>query len=292
MGIKAFFIRVRWGAKSLVALYLSVLSGIVLSLQYDPASSFYSVNTIDILVPFGVFWRSLHFYASQVFFLLFSAHLVAILWGDEHKKMSLPNWVKLIATLPVTILLLFSGYVLRGDSTGRSAGIIAENIALSVPLIGKWINELLFSVSTYGLRRIYANHLIGLGIVWLMLSWEHVRRYRLNWRRQWWLVPALVGSCLFLAAPMESARLGVFRISAPWFFLGIKELLRFIQPFWAGVMFPLSFVLALFFMRKDREGGGECCRRFVLIYILICLGFYLILTVAASWSWLKSLIRL
>ena len=276
--MKLFFLQVRWGEKSIVALYLSVLSGLVLALQYDPAAPFYSVSTIDILIPFGAFWRALHYFASQLFFLLAVAHVVVMIWNKSYQGLPLLDWAKLILTLPVAILLLFTGYVLRGDATGEAAGVIAENLALSLPLAGKWLNGLFFSIAADGLRRIYANHLIGLGILWVVLAWEHIRRYRLNWGQQYWLIIGLVGGSVIFNAPMEPARLGVFHIPGPWFFLGIQELLRVVQPVWAGVVFPSSFILALAGLSSRRQWRGIDVRQVLLAYVLVWLGIYALLT--------------
>ena len=190
-----WFVEEKWGTKSLVALYLSVLSGLVLSLQYDLSAPFYSIGTLEVVIPFGAFWRSLHFFASQFFFVLFLIHIIAALtdrYFYKLDKLDLPSkvileipdndgdrWLKLVLSLPVATLLLFTGYILRADATGESAGIIAENIIASIPVIGNWLNSVLFNISNNGMKVVYANHLIGLGVFWGYLVWEHLRKYRI-----------------------------------------------------------------------------------------------------------------
>ena len=106
----------RWGGHALISLYISVLSGIVIGLQYSAHEPFYSTTTIELISPFGSFWRALHYYSSQAFFLLLLCHLAAILWQNDYSyKRS--AWIRLSASVPVALLLLFTGYVLRGDAT-------------------------------------------------------------------------------------------------------------------------------------------------------------------------------
>lgn len=243
-GLLGWFSVVRWGEKSFIALYLSLFSGVVVALQYDVAAPFYSASTIELLIPFGEFWRSLHFYASQLFFLCFLCHVAVIVTSDL-PAIPYAKWLLLVASVPVTVLLLFTGYVLRADATGEAAGAIAENIMLSVPVAGEWLNTLLFSITRDGLVRVYANHLVSLGLLWLVLCWDHVRRYRVSFRQHGGFTVALLLFCLLIKAPLEPYRLGVFHIAGPWFFLGLQELLRVIHPFWAGMFFPLLFLAAL-----------------------------------------------
>lgn len=232
-----------------MSLYFSVVSGVVVALQYDFATPFFSTNAMDALVPFGDFWRSLHFYSSQFFFLLCLGHFLAILFDKTYLRLPFGKWLPLVASLPVVLLLLFTGYVLRGDATGENAGIIAENICLSVPLVGSALNTLLFSVLEDGLKRVYANHIIGLGVVWGVLCWDHVRKYRAHLKDHALLISFTLLLSLVVQAPMEPESLGVFHRPGPWFFLGLQEMLRYVQPLWAGIVFPLTFVFALTLLR-------------------------------------------
>ncbi len=277
MLFRQHFLKVRWGEKSIVALYLSILSGVVVALQYDPAEPFYSLSTIEVLAPFGSFWRALHYYTSQLFFLLSLCHLAAIIWDNKHGPIPRGRWVLLIMGLVTTLLLLFTGYVLRGDATGASAGVIAENILLAVPLVGRWLNELLFAVTTAAMKRVYANHLIGLGALWLVLSWDHFRRYRVRiWLHPYFVCTLLLVSALW-PATMEPERLGMLHIAGPWFFLGLQELLRYVQPFWAGVLFPCTFIVSLCLLpeqgRIGRAAGGYAALWLLAYAVLSAVGF-------------------
>ena len=276
----------RWGGNSLAALYVSVLSGMVLAWQYDPGDPYYSSGTLELVAPFGSFWRSCHFYSSQAFFLLLLGHFMVVLVKRRRTAAANPwylsgelsartgeAWGRLYLTLPVSLLLLFTGYVLRGDATGRSAGEIGENIILTIPVLGHWLNLLLFNVSEAGMRVVYADHLIGLGLAWGMLSWNHLRRYRIRFGD---FGPLLVGLLIlnyFLPAPFDPFRVGVFHIIGPWFFVGVQELLRFLPPLPAGIVFPL-IGLAWGYLALKRPGEQRH-----LFGLAAWLTLYLILTV-------------
>ena len=274
--IIGIFSELKWGEYSLLALYISVLSGVVVAFQYDPATPLYSVSTLDMLVPFGEYFRSLHFYSSQLFFLFCIFHVIAIF--DQAQSYSRKQWIMLTATLPVALLILFTGYVLRGDSTGFSAGMIAEAVLLDLPLIGEPINDLLFSISDNGMKRIYVNHIIAFGLLWGWLAWGHVKKYKISFNRHILLTSGILLFSIFVAAPFEPDHLGVTHISGPWFFLGLQELLRYLPPMIAGVFIPLTLLLGIAFLQKQSPSyrkvlGFIIC--WLLVYtVLTAIGFF------------------
>lgn len=268
------FKSLKWGAWCLVSLYLSLLSGVVVGLQYDVADPYYSVSSIDLLIPFGEFFRSLHFYSSQAFFLLGCVHLIAV-YG-EAQKYSFRDWALLIFSMTVGLFLLFTGYVLRADSTGFSAGMIAEAILKTIPFMGDTLNSLLFDISNRGMQRVYVHHMISLDILWLILAWDHLRRYRVQVADHTVAICLIAVFCFFTAAPIEPEKLGVTYISGPWFFLGLQELLRYFHPLFAGVVYPLLFVVALLYARNQNR-----YYRALLWFLYVWLIVYALLTFVA-----------
>lgn len=256
---------IKWGAWTLIAFYISLLSGIIVGLQYDYLDPFYSTTAIDVLAPYGRFFRSLHFFSSQFVFFFCCFHLLAI--HEKTIQYSKLEWVRLVGSLPLILFLLFTGYILRGDNTGSSAGIIAENILQAIPVLGAPLNEIFFSLSDSGLRKVYIHHVIALDLLLLIFAWNHLRIYRINVRKYLPLVSSILIFSVFISAPFEPDRLGISYISGPWFFLGLQELLRYLSPLLAGVGLPGLFLIALF-------SAHPANKYFQVIIILI--GFSLI----------------
>jgi ubiquinol-cytochrome c reductase cytochrome b subunit len=247
LAAKNLLLAVRWGGHALISLYISLLSGLVLGLQYNPAEPFYSTATIQLSAPFGFFWRSLHYYSSQVFFLLLLVHLALVIW-ENSVPFARFAWLRLSAVVPVSLLFLFTGYILRNDAAGEAAGAIAENIVLSVPLLGRPLNKLFFDVSTAGVQKVYLHHLAGLLLLGGFCLQPHLKRYNALWRNHVLLVLLLLGAAAVLSTPLEPERFGLLRIGGPWFFLGLQELLRFLPAFWAGIAAPAILTSLLFFL--------------------------------------------
>lgn len=266
-----------WGSWCLVSLYLSLVSGIIVGLQYNLDSPAYSSASLDLIVPFGRFFRSVHFYSSQLFFLFGVSHYIAVF--DKISTFTTRQRIYLVLTLPVGLLLLFTGYILRADSTGFSAGMIAESIVQSVPLVGPFLNDFLFSIERNGLQRVYLHHVITFDILFLVLAWQHLRKYIVAPSNHLVLLGLILILCSLIAAPLEPESLGQFYITGPWFFLGLQELLRYLHPFIAGVLTPSLLILLLVVLRRDAQRFQLC-----LMLILLWLAGYGILTYRALYG--------
>ncbi len=266
-----FYKSAKWGAWSLICLYISLFSGILVGLQYDPAAPYYSATAIDLLIPYGQYFRSLHFYSSQLFFLVAIVHLLTTFHSTD--SYTSRQWSRLVLLLPVMILLLFTGYVLRADSTGSSAGFIAESILLAIPVAGPLLNSLLLSISEHGMQRVYITHVITLDLIWLVLAWEHLCRYRIRFTDHLAVTGLVLLFSVFIAAPIDPEKLGVTYISGPWFFLGLQELLRYLSPILAGFLFPAALIAALLMTRKKYRFFTA-----VVLFLFIWLLSYLVLT--------------
>jgi ubiquinol-cytochrome c reductase cytochrome b subunit len=268
--IKSRLLAMHWGGHALVSLYISVLSGIVIGLQYSAHDPFYSTATIELIVPFGSFWRAMHYYSSQAFFLLLLCHLTAILWKNDY-SFKRSAWIRLTASVPVALLLLFTGYVLRGDATGEAAGAIAEHITLSMPLIGESLNSILFDISAGGMKKVLANHLIGLMVLGGFCVWPHLRRYTALWRNHVPLTLLILAMSVLLTTPMEPDRIGLLHIAGPWFFLGLQELLRYIPAFWAGVFIPATIIVTLLLLPIKNKTRRRCLC-FIILWLVAYAG--------------------
>lgn len=281
-GIGPAFLAAGWGERCVTPLIVSVVSGALLALKYDPGAPYVSVAALEIMVPLGSLLRGLHYYASQLFFVFFVFHLASVLVRMSGREGCCPpgmsgsdgecargQWLRLVLALPVTTLWLFTGYVLKMDATGAAAGAVAENIVRSVPLAGDTLDRLLFAVSESGVRVVYANHLAGLAILWTMLLWDHLRRYRFSPAGDAGVVAGLFAVSLVLPAPLVAKWPGVAHLDGPWFLIGLQELLRHVQPFWAGIVFPTLPVAAL----ALAGGRGRACRLFIGAAALWLIGY-------------------
>ncbi len=250
----------RTGEITTAALLVSLFSGFVVAYQYEVAAPFISTTAIETIIPFGAFWRSLHFWSSQAFFLLLALHVYKCTGNMDRfcaTRKGRIHWTVVSITVPLALYALFTGYVLRFDGTGQAAGRIAEHLFLDVPLAGTAIDRLLMAITDEGLNRVYAVHILFTALCWGLGTWYHTRRVIMKRDIFISTTAATLLAGLMLHAPIDLPGQNLHLIKGPWFFLGIQELLRHMAPFVAGITFPLIplAVLALLPWYKNRNNA-------------------------------------
>ncbi len=228
----------------LSALILCLASGIVLVFYYRPIGNVYrNVEEITTLVPYGWFFRQLHYGSGQVFVILMLLHTLDHFVRKRYRMYALREWISLIVSLSLCFYTLFTGFVLKGDQEGVFAGRIFMNILETIPVAGRTVARL-FIVPGQGFFFLpYLYHCFFLPLLIIYLMRGHIREWLPDQR---FLVSGGIG--LFLYAlfvkpvvdipPEASAAL----VKGPWFFWGIQTLLKVLPPLLAGLIIPGLFI--------------------------------------------------
>ena len=227
---------------SLSALLISLLSGLILVFQYQPFGQvFADLETMTSQAPFGFFFRRLHYFSGQVFAGLALAHTADHFWRRNYRLFGFTGWLKLWLAVCLALLLLFTGFVLKGDREGVLAGTILKHILQQIPLLGERLGAAFVGRGESFFYYPYLWHcwLLPLASVWLLK--EHIRAWL---PRERYFGPVLVLLCMTAlifelpaALPPEAV---VQEAHGPWFFLALQELLKYWPAWLAGLCFPLA----------------------------------------------------
>lgn len=260
------------GGISLLLFLVLGITGVIEMFLYvpTPESAHESVRQITYLAPFGWVLRNLHFWAGQLLVGTVILHMARVVFSGGYKARR-PNWLIGIALLLFTLLLDFTGYVLRWDQDTIWAFVVGTNLIKSVPAIGPGLYRFLMGGDVIGapaLLRFYTWHVWGLaGVALAFVTWHifrvrrdggisHVRAtlrvgrdqlIRMEVTAMLLILALLLGLSLVADAPLSAPASPTALAAtprAPWFFLWVQELLRLGSPFVAGVLAPL-LVLAV-----------------------------------------------
>lgn len=243
-----------------------------------PEGAALSIQTLTYLVPFGGIVRNLHYWAAQLLVLTALIHMLRVIFTGAYAPPRRFNYLLGLGLLVLTLLLDFSGYVLRWDEGIRWALVAGTNLVRSIPLIGAALYGMVTGGDQPGAAtviRFYAWHIFGLTLVLVAIGAWHVFRVRRDGgiavppphlrstpdrisrfelvRREG--LAAILGSAglLLLAiafpapisAPIAETTGLQSEALAPWFFLWVQQLLKLGDPFFWGVLIPLLVLSGL-----------------------------------------------
>lgn len=152
-----------FGSATLFMFTLQVVTGVALSLLYQPSSAnaYHSLEFITYQARFGNVLRSTHFYGASAMIILVGLHMIRTYITASYKYPREMNWISGVFLLLFTIFMGFTGQLLRWDSNGVWSSVVAAQQLGRVPFIGKYLARLLLGGDTIGgasLTRFYSYH--------------------------------------------------------------------------------------------------------------------------------------
>jgi quinol-cytochrome oxidoreductase complex cytochrome b subunit len=258
------------------------LTGILEMFYYipDPQKAALSVQTITYHVPFGWLVRNLHYWSAQMLLTVSAIHFLRVIFTAAYGSPRRFNYLLGLGLLVLSVLLDFTGYILRWDMDICYPLLTGTNLLKTIPLIGDFLHRVATGggeACSHALVRFYMWHIFGLTIVAVILMIWHVFRVRRDGgiavpppnirvdnarisrnelvRREvltmFVVSIVLILLSVFFPAPIAPAMQSDFRLSdsqsatAPWFFLWIQQMLKWGDPFLYGVVVP--FIILLIF---------------------------------------------
>jgi quinol-cytochrome oxidoreductase complex cytochrome b subunit len=263
----------------LVSFFLFVVltvTGLALMLYYVPhtQAAYRSMKDLQYAVGFGMFLRNSHRWAAHGMVAVVFLHMCRVFFTGAYKPPREFNWVVGVLLLLLTLALSFTGYLLPWDQLAYWAITVGTAIVAYFPVLGPQARYLLLGGHEIGqaaLLRFYVLHCLILPLAMAALVALHFWRVRKDGglsaaehasqrRVTAWphlvfrelivlvaVVAALNAFALLVDAPLEEiadAARTPNPAKAPWYFLGLQELVHY-GALLGGVVVPTALVLAL-----------------------------------------------
>lgn len=268
------------GGMALLLFIIQAFTGILLRFIYvpSPEQAYDSIMQIENTILFGGVVRSIHHWSGLFFVIITFLHFVRVFYSQAIFKPRRVNWIIGIALLALTILSNFTGYLLPWDQLSFWAVTVATSMLAYIPLIGEGLLQVVrggSDVDSETLLNFYTFHTGILPIFMIVLMVWHFWKVRkakgvaIPYESEMHKVPVypnlvlkelVVGlilmAIIFLLSSLFSAPLldranpafSPNPAKAPWYFMGIQELLLHIHPFFAFVIIPLFFLGGLIWL--------------------------------------------
>src|SRR5918912_1805350 len=160
-----------FGSATLFAFMLQVVTGIALATAYIPATgnAYQTLQSTTDRAAFGRVLRGMHYFGASAMIVLIGIHTVRVFLMGAYKYPRELNWLTGAFLMPLTLLMGFTGQLLRWDQNGIWSVIVGAEQAVRAPIVGHAIERLILGGDTVGaatLSRFFAVHvfLIPAGI--------------------------------------------------------------------------------------------------------------------------------
>jgi quinol-cytochrome oxidoreductase complex cytochrome b subunit len=271
------------GGMAVVLVFLLLGTGVLLKFVYQPLpeKAYESILHLQNEVLFGRLIRNIHHWSANALILVAFLHLLRVFFTGAFHPPRQFNWVLGAASFLVILLSNFTGYLLPWDQLAFWAITICTGMLEYIPGIGLWIQNLIQGGPEVGpgtLSNFYAIHTAILPAFLIILMPFHFWRIRKagglviprkpeqSADDRGRSVPAipnlllreivvalvllasvLVFSMLFNAPLGDKANPGLSPnpTKAPWYFMGIQEMLLHFHPFFALFVIPALMLVAL-----------------------------------------------
>ncbi len=277
-----------WGLGGLSAVLMMVLglTGIILLNNYTPAAPQAYIDILELRsnVWFGELVRNLHHWSANLLVVIAVLHLMRVFLTGSYRPPRELNWLIGVAMLVLVLAANFTGYLLPWDQLAFWAITVGTSILSYVPLVGEWLTRLALGGPEVGantLLNFYSMHISFIPLLIFGMMSYHFWRVRKDGGltlpkgldeleepkpERVTTIPHLVNKELVLAvawiaallvfamlvpAPLEGIAnpdLSPNPAKAPWYFLGLQELLLHFHPLVAGVVLPSLAAIGIFLL--------------------------------------------
>jgi len=285
------------GGMGLVLVLLLALTGTLLLFVYEPfpGSAYISIHTLQDEVLFGQLVRNIHHWSANLLVIVSLLHLLRVFFTGGYHAPRQFNWLIGLGLLGLVLAANFTGYLLPWDQLSYWAITICTGMIEYLPWLGPRLQKWVRGGAEIGPRTLlifFTMHTALIPVLLVTAMPFHFWRVR---KAGGVVVPpppdgvdedrparvssvphlvlrelvaglALIAFVMVLAVSFNAPLAGEANpgmspdpAKAPWYFLGLQELLFHFHPLFAVLVIPLALVLGLLlipYVRYDSIAPG------------------------------------
>jgi quinol-cytochrome oxidoreductase complex cytochrome b subunit len=282
---KTLRLNLTWGLGGMAAILMTILlvTGVMLMFVYTPSpeQAYDDILNLQTNVWFGQLVRNLHHWSGNAMIVIVVLHMLRVFFTGGFRHPREFNWLLGLALLLLTVAANFTGYLLPWDQLAYWAITVGTGLVEYIPVVGRWIQTVILGGPEVGaatLLNFYGLHIALIPLALLALMSFHFWRVRKDGGvviprapeeesekkvarvttiphlvvRELVVALVLMAAILLFSmvvkAPLEDLAnpdLSPNPAKAPWYFMGIQELLLHFHPLIAALVIPVVILTTL-----------------------------------------------
>ena len=263
------------GGMAALLVVIQVFTGLLLKFHYVPSpdGAYDSILNINENLLFGKLAHNIHHWSAILLLWVTFLHMLRVLFTGAYRKPRHATWIFGIILLVLVVLSNFTGYLLPWDQLSYWAVTVCTSLLQYIPLIGGALKDSLLGGQEVGsatLSTFFNLHTGVIPLTIIILMGYHFWRIRRAGGvivreteidlpmvdtqpnlviREFVVALVLIAFILILSicfdAPLRERANPSFSPNpskAPWYFMGLQELLLHFHPFFVIVVFPLTII--------------------------------------------------
>ncbi|MCF8381914.1 MAG: cytochrome b N-terminal domain-containing protein [Bacteroidales bacterium] len=269
------------GGMSALLVVVQIFTGLLLKFHYvpNPEGAYNSILAINENLLFGKLAHNIHYWSAILLLWITFLHMLRVFFTGAYRKPRQATWTFGVLLLILVVLSNFTGYLLPWDQLSYWAVTVSTSILDYVPLIGSTAREALLGgqdVAGGTLSNFFNLHTGIIPLLLLALMVHHFWQIRKAGglivseeekdsplvdtqpnlvARELVVSLVLIAFILLLGvlfdAPLRERANPFFSpnpAKAPWYFMGLQELLIHFHPFFAVVVIPIILFAGIFYL--------------------------------------------
>jgi quinol-cytochrome oxidoreductase complex cytochrome b subunit len=280
------------GGMAALLVVIQVFTGLLLKFHYIPfpEGAYNSVLNINEGLLFGKLAHNIHHWSAVLLLWITFLHMLRVIFTGAYSKPRHANWIFGMILLVLVILSNFTGYLLPWDQLSYWAVTVVTSLLQYVPLIGETVKQTLLGGQEVGavtLSNFFNLHTGIIPLLIIIMMGYHFWRIRKAGgvivpeskkdepltdtypnlvAREFVVALVLLAFLLVVSAvfdaPLRERANPYFSpnpAKAPWYFMGLQELLIHFHPVFVVVVFPLTLFAGsvwLPFLKLTKTNSG------------------------------------
>ncbi|MDO9510816.1 MAG: hypothetical protein Q7J34_03575 [Bacteroidales bacterium] len=275
-----------YGQYALASFIICALTGFPLLIPYNVDDAYKSLSLMILANPAAAFFRNMHYLSAQFFIVSTMVHIWKYIVSHQISQLKHGVWVRLVFAVIASFFVMITGFILKGDADSQQALRIIFRLFDLIPLIGGLISAFFLGDGDH-YQLIYYHHISTATLFLLLIIYEHSRKI---WARKSLMIGMVLlfsVLSLFIQAPLHDGKNEVMK--GPWYFLGLQELLHWLESPALSLLFIAMFFLILYLVYYPRfkKAGKNILLFFFFAYIfLMLIGVFFR---GAEWKWVNPL---